>query len=668
MSGLAAVFHRDGRPSEAAAAWAMLDAIPYRGPDGMWVRTWETGALGFAKMAVTPEEELEQQPLVSPRTGCAIIADVRLDNRADLLGKLPNRPLPTASDAELILRAYEAWDSDAPRHLLGDFAFIIWDPRRQRLVCARDTYGQRGLYFRVDRGTFAAASEIHQLFQDPSVSIIPNEEHIRNSLVPINVFRHEQDQASTFYNEIYALPAAHLLVVDREGVRTSRYWKFQPPAELRYRFDSEYADHYLSLFSDVVRARLRSSRPLGALLSGGLDSSAIVCIAHELYRSGLATSHGFMSFSTTYEGLDCDERQYVQDIQAKYGFDLHYLTEGPSDGRLHLEPGGFLESPSMGVQSSVGDGLDAACRAGVRVLFTGEIADSCVGGSWLVFDSLLRKGQLRSFWRYLRHYDRLSTESLIKTISLYSLAPLLPLSVQRLMMSADILRTARRQGQRWVPSWMPGSLRDALIRRNLDAYLDTERHRQFSNPTRHLEHHLLYPPPISRHPAPWPLQISRPFADRQLHEFLLAIPPEHKFVPHHESDEVYAGSKRLVRDALQGILPESVRTRTGKTIFSSALESELKRQWPLYESVFGPLARSEVARRGWIDQTQLWERLKELRNGVGTDRGDLVYALRIAELENWFRTFNLPREQLVTVQHARRGRKTAHPVAAASGD
>jgi len=162
----------------------MLAAVPYRGPDGQYVRVWHTVGLGHAKLAVTLEEEPEQQPLISPRTGCAVIADARLDNRAHLLARLPDNPSSTVSDAELILRAYEAWGPKAAAELLGDFAFAIWDPRDRRIVCARDTSGQRCLFYRLDQRTFAAASEIQQLLQDRAVPIEPNVERVREYLVP----------------------------------------------------------------------------------------------------------------------------------------------------------------------------------------------------------------------------------------------------------------------------------------------------------------------------------------------------------------------------------------------------------------------------------------------------------------------------------------------------
>ena len=188
MSGIAALLSRDGRPAQRDDVLAMLQAIPYRGPDGMQVRAWPQVVLGHARLAVTPEEEAEQQPLVSVRTGCAVVADARLDNRDELLARFSDCP-PTASDAALILRAYEAWGVDAAAQLLGDFAFVIWDPNARRLTCARDGAGQRSLYYRRDRRAFAVASEIHQLLQDPAVPLAPDEHRIHEALVPLNLSR-----------------------------------------------------------------------------------------------------------------------------------------------------------------------------------------------------------------------------------------------------------------------------------------------------------------------------------------------------------------------------------------------------------------------------------------------------------------------------------------------
>lgn len=641
MSGLAVLLHRDGRPVPAIAIQSMLGVAPYRGPDGMSV--WLSGqvALGHAKMAVTPEDEREQQPLISLKTGCAIIADVRLDNREELLAQLSDRPMSTGGDASLILSAYEKWGLDAFPRLLGDFAFVIWDPLAQRLVCARDTSGQRSLFYRSNTHVFAASSEIQQLLQDPSVPITANHECIRDSFTPLNILRNEKDQAATFYWGIEALPAGHLLIVDREQVRVQRYWELQPPAELHYRRDEDYAEHYLALFSEVVRARLRSSRPLGVLLSGGLDSASVACTAQELYRTGRAEHRGFVSFSSVFEGLECDERHLIEDIQAKYDLDARYFPAKSFSGRLQIEPRSFFEAPNTGIQEESNLILSAATQAGVRAMLTGDVADSCVGGSPLVFDSLLRKGKFADFRRRLQIYRRPSVEPLHKIVLMACLLPLLPLRYQRWGMSAYMRHAVERDRPVLLPLWMPEPLRQDLCDRHLRLSVELERQRRFSSPARHAEDTLLYPPEVARHLAPWSIEVWRPFADRRLHTFLLAVPPEQKFLPDADTDEFYAGSKQLVRRAMRGIVPESIRTRKSKTIFSDVSDNEIARNWPLYEAVFGSSARSEIETYGYVDGPRFWSRLQAYR--AGGAGGDSPYLVQMIALETWLRSIKLPR-------------------------
>jgi asparagine synthase (glutamine-hydrolysing) len=648
MSGLAALLHRDGRPVDLGLVRAMLEAVPYRGPDGMGV--WRDGPLGLghAKLAVTPEDALDHQPLVSPRTGCVLICDARLDNRADVLARLPESLAPGASDAELILRCYETWQLGALPRLLGDFAFVLWDPRKERLLCARDTSGQRSLFYRIDQRTFAAASEIHQLLQDPEVAVAPNEERIRDFLVPLNMFQNEKQVGATFFKGIQALPAGHALTVEPQGTRVWQYWELAPPPELRYRADEDYAQHFRALFFEIVRPRLRTAGPLGALLSGGLDSTSVVSAAHELYRSDGQGDRGFTSFSVLFEGMECDEREFIQDVQDKYGFTARTIPCGDFGGRVELVPQGFQESPNMGLRQGRDALFGAASRAGVRALLTGDIADACIGGSPLVFDSLLRHGHLRALRAQLQAYRQVSDERWRTIVALYCLVPLLPRSIQRWVRSMRLRRAFQRLRPRLLPSWMTDAARADLSQRHLELSLQTERDVRFASPARALSQVMLYPPAIARHPVPWPVELWQPFADRRLHEFLLAIPPEQLFAPHPDTDEFYAGSKRLLRSAMRGILPESVRTRTAKTYFGDTIEHEIVRQWPSFEAVFGPTApRSEIAEFGLVDRDQFWSRLEAARSG--TTGNDAVYLLQLAGLETWLRTLRLPRPQLVTV-------------------
>lgn len=644
MSGLAVRYHRDGRPVESSLLWSMLGAIPYRALDGMWVHHWDRLALGYAKLTITPEEVDEIQPLVSARTGCAVIADVRLDNRRHLQQHLD---VPEGlSDAELILRAYEHWGPDCATQLLGDFAFVVWDPRHQHLVCARDSSGQRSLYYRLDSTTFAAASEIHQIFQDDTVPIEPNDDHILFSLLPDNVFRNEKQYSSTYYRDVYAVPAGHVLIVDPENHRLWRYWELVPQDEIRYRHDHEYAEHFRDLLFTVVEDRLRSLYPIGALLSGGLDSGSVVCTAQELLQRRGVDSSRMVAFSSVFDGLDCDERAYIESIRSKYDLDVRYIPATSLNNRLQLVPQRFQASPNMSLNDDRNTLLGTAQASGARVLLTGDVADSCVQGTWLVFDSLLRQRRLRDLRNHASSY-RQALDVSPRMVALHTLAPLLPLPLQRQLMIISTKRWLARNEGLLLPDWMPESLRASLEQRTAEVVLDTERSRRFANQTRHAESRLLDPPEVAGHPAPWSLQAWRPFADRRLHEFLLAIPPEQKFNVAADSGGPYARSKWILRRAMEGILPDMIRLRTDKTQFSQAHANSIDANWPIYEAAFHPSGKSEIAERGYVMADTFWERLLEARTAL--TGADSVYVTRMVGLETWLRTFELPRSQLTAI-------------------
>jgi len=171
MSGICGQFNLDDAPVAAADLRAMTAMLEKRGPErtGRW-RDGATG-LGHTLLATTPELTFERQPFKHAETGCVITADVRLDNRDELLdafGLLEQRD--SIGDAELILLAYLEWGEDCLDRLLGDFAFAIWDPRHQKLFCARDHFGMRPLYYHHAPGKrFLFASDARSILVLPQV-------------------------------------------------------------------------------------------------------------------------------------------------------------------------------------------------------------------------------------------------------------------------------------------------------------------------------------------------------------------------------------------------------------------------------------------------------------------------------------------------------------------
>src|SRR5881296_3903808 len=233
VSGIAGLWRLDGRPGEPAELDGMLARLAHRGPDG--TGAWREGrvALGHGMLHTTPESLREQQPLVGTRGDLVLVADARVDNRAELCSLLP---APSdATDAELILAAYERWGEACPEHLLGDFAFAIWDGRTQRLFCARDHFGVKPFYYHHRPGRlFALASEIKGLLVLPDVPRRLNETRVADYLVPLL-----EDKEITFYEEIVRLPPAHHMTVSRDGVRIERYWALDPSREIRMKSDAQ---------------------------------------------------------------------------------------------------------------------------------------------------------------------------------------------------------------------------------------------------------------------------------------------------------------------------------------------------------------------------------------------------------------------------------------------
>ncbi len=648
MSAIAATYALDGRPATPAPIEEMLAAMSYRALDGTSVFPGDRVAMGVAKMVITPEEGREDQPLISARTGCVLVSDARLDDRRTLMSLLGIDPKSEPTDAELILLAYERWGLDALSRLLGDFAFVLWDPRRLQLICARDTSGQRALFYVLSAGVFYVASEIHPLLRVTGIPVEPNEERIRNFLTPFEMFANEKQYEDTFYKGVYSVEAGSALVVKPSSLVKTRYWNLGPLREVRYKREEEYAEHFLEVFSSCVGDRLRSVGPVGVLLSGGLDSSSIACTALYMAHTGrVPINDKLLGFTSTFEGLSCDERDYVETIRDFWGFDVRFVASDSYAGRLELEPEGFREAPNIGIAGAKNSLYNQIVASGARLLLSGQCGDNIILGSHLVFDSLLRKGQLRELLSRMSFYHKVSHDPWRRILLLHTLLPLTPLWLQRRLLARYVRRQYLRRWDRIMPDWFTPWIREDILSRSMARAVGANMTRKFSNTAREEEYRLLYPPEVARFPSPWPVEHARPFADRRLHEYLLAIPPEVKYKPHPDTEEFYAGAKRVLREAMKGIMPETIRTRTSKTMFEDVLTSELASSWHLYEQAFGPGAKPRIAEKGYVDRQSFWEALMALREGKR--RADVVYLTQVVGLETWLRSLEQPQNQLLSV-------------------
>jgi asparagine synthase (glutamine-hydrolysing) len=390
MSGILALFRQDGAPVDPADLRAMAARLERRGPDGTGL--WHAGpvGLGHTLLDTLPEGRDEPRPLVHAATGCVLTADVRLDNREDLLAALGGPT--TTSDGGLILEAYLAWGEGAVERLRGDFAFVLWDPRVRRLLSARDPFGVRPLYYHHAPGRFIAlASEPRALLALAEVPHRLNAGRIADFLISQ---LEGIDKTSTFFEEVFRLPPAHVLTVTPESARLQRYFTFQAGPELRLRSDGEYAEALLDVLTRSVRTRLRGG-PVGSMLSGGMDSGSIVAVAARLLAE--AGAGPLPTFSATSpDPSTCLETRTIQAAQTMPGLapvSLHHgqlaellpeldaLTwdlDEPFDHYMTLPRVVYLLARRQGMKAVL-DGID-----GDTVLSEGsQIARLIRAGRWL---------------------------------------------------------------------------------------------------------------------------------------------------------------------------------------------------------------------------------------------------------------------------------------------
>jgi asparagine synthase (glutamine-hydrolysing) len=390
MSGIVGLYHADGAPVDGRLLARMTRAMAYRGPDNQ--QTWSQGSIGFGHtlLKTTWQSEHEQQPCQIE--GLCIVADVRLDGRDELIERLESRSERLASrqlsDSELVLQAYRTWGEECVCHLIGDFAFAIWDGRAGRLFCARDHFGVKPFYYLHKRNTFAFSNTLNCLRLHPAVSDELNELAVADFLL----FELNQDPTTTTFADVQRLPPAHTLTVSEGGAHIRRYWTL-PIKRHVYRRPDEYVEHFKDLFDTSVRDRIRTGC-VAAMMSGGLDSPSIVATAKSL-AGKTSPALELHAHTMVYDRLMPDDERHFSGIVARYlDLPIHYLSI--DDYRLFDrwdQPESARPEPTPGALELVERDLYA------RMAATARVALSCDGGDAVqcpphgYLADLLRKGR-----------------------------------------------------------------------------------------------------------------------------------------------------------------------------------------------------------------------------------------------------------------------------------
>ncbi|MBE9005841.1 lasso peptide isopeptide bond-forming cyclase [Fortiea sp. LEGE XX443] len=554
MSAIFGVYYLEGKPIDSTHLGRMAEVLAHRGHDNADIWIEESVGMGHRMLWTTPESLLEKLPLVSSTGNLVITADARIDNRDELISALQLNDQASAkiTDSQLILSAYEKWGEQCPEKLLGDFAFVIWDKYQQILFCARDIMGVRPFYYYHSSQIFVFASEIKGLLCLPEVPRRLNELRIGQYLARIF-----EDRETTFYEDILRLPAAHSLVIGIETKQIRRYWSLDPSLEIRLSSNQEYAEAYREIFTEAVRCRLRSAFPVGSMLSGGLDSSSITCVARNIlsqqkHQELHTFSAIFPNLKTEYLQL-IDERFYVDLVVAQDGIVPHYIEADSIspltdyDQIFWYMDEGFC-APNIYLNWLI---YQKVREKNVRIILDGIDGDTTISHGQAYLTDLIRRLQFKTFLKEARAYALRFYLPWMQVIWQWGLQPLIPEFVWKI------------SGK---PIWMDTAINPAFAKRlNLSDYFKEQQQKNShtSVTARELHWHSLNSGLIQyalemadKLSSACSVSLSFPFCDRRLMEFCLAIPPEQKFS---------SGWTRLVaRRAMAGILPPELQTRITK--------------------------------------------------------------------------------------------------------
>lgn len=613
MSVIFGRWNFDGEPADPVYIGQVRSTLAPYAPDGS--HSYSSGGVDILHHAfhTTRESRLETQPHVT-KAGVVITWDGRLDNREALSAQFKQRLPQECADVLIVAAAYEQWETKCFAKLLGDWALCIWNPKDRCLTLATDPIGSRHLYYTFEKNQVAWSTILEPLALFAEKSLKLNEEYIAGwlSFFPAAHL--------TPYVGIHSVPPSSFLRIAGQRQTIQKYWDFDPRRRISYRTDAEYEDHFRVVFAESVRRRVRSDAPILAELSGGMDSSSIVCMADNLIPDGPASIPRIDTVSYYDDSEPCwNERPYFTKVEEKRGrvgrhINAHeqitFLPEYDS-GRLAATPSSGRKPKAMQLEFA------AHLRSeGHRVVLSGFGGDEVLGGVPTPIPELadlFARGDLVNFARQVVRW------------ALAKRNPVLHLVAQTLRAFVPIAMTPLPQHKR-PPAW----LYPRFVEHNRSALSGYETRLKLFGPLPTFQENLATLNGLRRQlacspmPSDPPVEKRYPYLDRDLLEFVYAIPREQLVRP---------GQRRsLMRRALVGIVPEEVLHRKRKALVSRSPIVAMSSQWDL----LAEMARHMVScSLGIVDSKLFLEALEDARHN---SEAQIVPLMRAAALERWLRS------------------------------
>jgi asparagine synthase (glutamine-hydrolysing) len=421
------------------------------------------------------------------------------------------------------------------------------------------------------------------------------------------------------------------MVLENGQIRKDQYWDIDPNYSICYKTDQEYAERFLELFKEAIRARLRSHGPVGALLSGGLDSSSIVCTAQLLCQEKSIPNNALESFSVIFDTFPCDERSYINEVIRKWNIRSNYFTfEDNLDSVDFEQTAKFVDVGYFPTLFFFAPIYREARRKAIKAMLNGIGGDDFLAADYDHLTDLMLKGNFWKLMGQLRYDATLSSYSYPSLFFNYCLRPLIPQPVKFAL--RQLLTPFRGDG---LPRWINGGFLKKIGLHTHSRKVVSKG--QFPSYSSQLIHERLFHgwqanvalEMSERFSSFFGIESRSPFFDLHLVEFLLALPNEQRWFGERP--------KVVLRNAMRGILPEPIRLRKDKVEFSCTIDPEFKQRQ--VHKIQALLKKSFLGDLGIIDSSELQQLFQDYRKGVALDCNRNTLGTFIW-LELWTQSFN----------------------------
>lgn len=576
---------------------------------------------GHRRLSIIDLSEAGHQPMCNESGKVWVIYNGEIYNYKELTEELREKghSFKSKTDTEVILHAYEEWGMECLSRFNGMWAFAVWDKDRKRLFCARDRFGIKPLYYYLTDKKLVLASEIKAILQDPKIRRSPNHSRVYDYLA----YGYLDHTEETFFQNLYQLRGGHYLTLEILGTNDFQfdirpYWDLRPK---ECEFKDDFKERFYELLEDSIRLHMRSDVPVGTCLSGGIDSSSIVCLAKHFLDSNV-----HKTFSSCFDDKKYDEREYINKVVEVTDSDPHYIFPRPEDLFQEIEDLVWYQeepfgSTSIFAQWSV---FKLAKLNKVKVILDGQGADELLAGYHPYFGFYLSElARAFRFQEFIKEYRK------IRSLYHYShswiighlIVCLSPLPWSRMIRNQVLLHK-----NRWLNAY-DHSMREIEFKQKFKNIFFDRLYRSLMNLT--LPGLLHYE---DRNSMAHSIEARVPFLDYRLVEFIFSLPM---------NQIIRNGTTKVIlRETMEGIIPEIVRTRLDKMGFVTPEDVWFREV--LRDQVLEILDSRSFAERGYFDVEEVKKTFyRHCRGEINIS--STVW--RWVNLELWFRIF-MDRKQL----------------------